>query len=50
VGFFSWLIGAVAGYLLVAAITPINALFSSMLFYFALCSLKEKTRKNLLSV
>lgn len=49
-GVVSWVIGAAVGYFLVAGIAPLNALFSSMLFYFALCSLKEKTRKNLLSV
>jgi len=43
-GILSWLIGATVGYFLVVGIAPINALFSSMLSYFVLRSLKDKTR------
>ncbi|MDD1766815.1 MAG: cytosine permease [Candidatus Methanomethyliaceae archaeon] len=46
IGFFSWLIGAATGYLLVVGIAPINALFSSMILYFLLYSIKEKRRRN----
>jgi cytosine permease len=42
-GVISWFIGAAVGYFLVAGIAPLNALFSSMLIYFVLRSLKSRT-------
>jgi len=43
-GVVSWIVGAAVGYFLVVGIAPLNALFSSMLSYFVLRSLKNRTR------
>jgi cytosine permease len=42
-GVISWVIGATVGYFLVVGIAPLNALFSSMMVYFVMRSLKNRT-------
>jgi cytosine permease len=46
IGLLSWFIGAIVGYLLAIGIAPLNALFSSMIAYFLLYSLRQKRQRN----